>query len=118
MKNLSGQESLWVAFPILLVMIILIAGLIFLPRVQTEIRGKAASPTPSIITPPFKQTPSPEIICSDLYTPVCGSNSKTYSNPCEANLAGITRYGEGICITPSVTTPGSTSTYFNIPTSN
>ncbi|KKT29289.1 MAG: Secreted protease and protease inhibitor [Candidatus Collierbacteria bacterium GW2011_GWC2_44_18] len=102
MKNLSGQESLWVAFPILVVILILITGLIFLPRAQTEIRSKASEPTPSIITP-RRLTPaaSPEIICSDLYSPVCGKNGQTYSNPCEANLAGVSNYDVGRCLPTS-----------------
>ncbi|OGD73515.1 hypothetical protein A3K29_05330 [Candidatus Collierbacteria bacterium RIFOXYB2_FULL_46_14] len=118
MKNLSGQESLWVAFPILVVILILIAGLIFLPRVQTEIRSKASEPTPSVIITPRRLTPAPapEIVCSALYSPVCGANGVTYPNSCEANLAGITNYLEGKCVKP--TTTKTPALQYNLPTTN
>ncbi|HBC44763.1 MAG: hypothetical protein UX01_C0019G0004 [Candidatus Collierbacteria bacterium GW2011_GWB2_45_17] len=99
MKNLSGQQSLWVLFPILLVLAVLIAGIILLPTIQTEIRGRAFE---SIAVPRVTVTPSPntpEIICSELYAPVC-ANGITYDNGCEAGLAGVTTYTQGTCRTP------------------
>lgn len=97
MKNLSGQQSLWVVFPILLVLIILIAGIILLPTIQTEIRSRASEP----VVAPISRTQAPEVVCSDLYTPVCGTNGQTYANSCEANLAGITAFDEGECLPPA-----------------
>ncbi|NCP47202.1 hypothetical protein GW844_02315 [bacterium] len=119
MKNLSGQESLWVAFPILVVIFILIAGLIFLPRAQTKIHSKASEPAPSIITPPkLTPAPAPEIVCSDLYSPVCGFNGQTYANECEANLSGVTRFIEGVCTPPKGTPTKSPVMQYFLPTSN
>jgi hypothetical protein len=96
MKNLSGQQSLWLVFPILLVLIVLIAGIILFPTIQADIRGRASEPTP----PPMTTSNSPEIICSELYNPVCGTNGQTYGTACEANLAGITDFTQGACRTP------------------
>ncbi len=97
MKNLSGQQSLWVLFPILLVLAVLIAGIILLPTIQTEIRGRASEP---VLTPtPMARTESPIIICSELYSPVC-ANGVTYDNGCEAGLAGVTTSTPGTCHTP------------------
>lgn len=98
MKNLSGQQSLWVVFPILLVLVVLIAGIILLPTIQTELRSKAFEPAVT----PIIQSESPEIICSELYNPVCGVDSVTYDNGCEANLVGVTAYTQGACRTPEV----------------
>ncbi len=120
MKNLSGQESLWVALPILVVLIILIAGLIFLPQAQTELRSKASEPTPSIITPnPLPtQSEAPEVVCSDLYTPVCGVNGVTYSSACEANLDGVVSFTDGVC-TGGTSSPTQPQEYlFTLPSTN
>ena len=120
MKNLSGQESLWVALPILIVIVLLIAGLIFLPRVQTELRSKASEPAPSIVTPTPKLSPgiAPEIVCSALYSPVCGVNGRTYSNACEANLAGVTSFIEGRCTAPKTTVTKAPSIQYYLPSTN
>lgn len=36
-------------------------------------------------------------ICSDLYSPVCGSNGVTYPNSCVAKNAGVPSWTEGAC---------------------
>ncbi len=118
MKNLSGQESLWVALPMLVVLAILILGLIFLPQIQGEIRSRASEPKPAVITPsPTPETP--EVVCSDLYSPVCGSNGETYPTACEANLSGVTTYENGECPSP---TPTATVNFpklkYTLPTTN
>lgn len=117
MKNLSGQQSLWVVFPILLVLVILIAGIIILPSVQTEIRSRASEPK----SVPFTRTETPEVICSELYSPVCGSDSRTYNNGCEANLAGVTSYTMGSCITtitPTITPSRPQNLLYTLPATN
>lgn len=106
MKNLSGQQSLWVLFPILLVLLVLIAGIILLPTIKTEVRSKAAEPKPT----PVSQIQSPEIICSELYSPVC-ANGVTYDNGCEANLAGVTTYTPGAC-------PEASNLLYTLPVTN
>lgn len=35
--------------------------------------------------------------CGYVYQPVCGCNSKTYANSCEAENRGITNYRKGKC---------------------
>jgi len=101
MKNLSGQQSLWVVFPVLLVLAVLIAGIILLPTVQTELRSKAADfASPKSTDVGVTPSPNtPEIICSELYSPVC-ANGVTYDNGCEAGLAGVTTFTQGACRTP------------------
>ena len=120
MKNISGQESLWVALPILVVIILLIAGLIFLPQAQTEIRSKASEPAKAIITPnPIPtQTEAPEIVCSDLYSPVCGVNGVTYSSACEANQDGVISFTEGICAKVIPTTGKPQNLLYTLPATN
>lgn len=107
MKNLNGEETLWVILPILLVVGILVASIIILPRTQVEIRGKAAEPTVAPIkvlaTPTPSVTQRPEIVCSSLYSPVCSQNGVTYANECEANLEGVTAFSDGACGKPNTT---------------
>ncbi|HEX9007703.1 MAG TPA: Kazal-type serine protease inhibitor family protein [Patescibacteria group bacterium] len=101
MKPYSAEESLWLAFPILLVLIGLVAGIIYLQRSNTDVRSRASEPA-AVITPSAPTIPpSPEIICTQTYQPVCGLNDKTYPNPCEANLDGQTAFTKGACPVPT-----------------
>lgn|GEM_PF-926735 len=122
MKNLNGEETLWVILPIIIVVGILIASIIILPKTQTEVRSKASepieTPTQIIYTPP-SQSESPEIVCSSLYSPVCSSNQVTYPNECEANQAGVTSFTQGACATPTtIKTASPTQTPQTLPSSN
>ncbi|MFA5178018.1 MAG: Kazal-type serine protease inhibitor [Candidatus Paceibacterota bacterium] len=45
----------------------------------------------------FEINNSSSISCLDVYSPVCGSNKKTYGNSCYANKEGVTEYTEGKC---------------------
>lgn len=133
MARLNSEETLWTVLPIIVVIILLIAGIILLPQAGTDVRSRASEPK-AIITPIPAKTETPEVVCSDLYDPICGSDGKTYPNVCEANLIGITTYSAGACpikkttirtLTPMVTlkqsaTPDTTNTQMQyvVPTSN
>lgn len=80
--------------PLLLIITGLIAGIIFLPQNQDP-RSRASEPTTISPTPTL---PDPDIYCAELYQPVCGQDGITYSNSCEANLAGMDIISEGECL--------------------
>lgn len=102
MNNLNSEETLWVILPILLVVAVLVASIIILPKTQTEVRSKAAEPT--IVITPAPTIQKPEIVCSSLYSPVCSQAGVTYANECEANQAGVTAFTQGAC-SKAKTTP-------------
>jgi len=39
-----------------------------------------------------------QALCIEIYQPVCGCDSKTYSNTCYAEIAGVTSWEDGECI--------------------
>ena len=116
MRNLSGEESLLAVLPIVLVVIGLTVGILYYSKVSGDTRSRASYPTtiiPSITLAPKPpsnnkaiQPTGPSIACSQLYSPICGTNGITYSNRCELDIAGTTVASVGECPTPkSTTTP-------------
>lgn len=102
MKGLNAQQTLLATLPIVFVLLGLIGALIFMPKENLDNRGRASeiTPTPSIVALPTASPTKvvvPEIACTDLYMPVCGSNNVTYSNSCEANRAGVVASSQGAC---------------------
>lgn len=123
MNNLNGEETLWVILPILIVVGILVASIIILPKTQVEVRSKASEPTvvPTKIPTPTVplSTERPEVICTSLYSPVCSLSGVTYANECEANNAGVTAFTKGECPKTKITpTKAISPTPKILPTSN
>jgi len=100
-SSLSKRELLTISLPLLLILFTLITATIFLSNNKVDTSSRADTPlytpTPAyeIATPPQ----IPEIACVNLYDPVCGSDDKTYSNECQAQIAGISIASTGECET-------------------
>jgi hypothetical protein len=111
-SSLNGQDTLFAALPIVLVLITLVGAIIFFSQNSLDLRSRAnkEAPTPTVvqkIIPTATTTPAlatPEYACSGLYQPVCGNNQQTYNNACEAQLAGALVAYQGEC-KKVITTP-------------
>lgn len=42
--------------------------------------------------------PLNDIVCVEIYEPVCGCNNVTYNNECYAEVSGILSWTEGECL--------------------
>jgi hypothetical protein len=47
--------------------------------------------------PPCKTDGIDDMVCIEVYEPVCGCDNNTYSNSCYAERAGITSWTDGEC---------------------
>lgn len=66
---------------------------------KTPIKSGTATPTP---------TKSTSVVCPSIYSPVCATNGKTYSNSCLAKVAGVTVKCSNACPCTSNTTNPNT----------
>lgn len=128
----SPEDTLKAIFPIFLVLIVLIAGVIIMPSLSADPRSRASEPKKVLVTPspanprptftPQKNTIKPEVVCSDLYSPVCDTaKGLTYPNECEAVKAMATKLTKGECTKKGATVPRITVTLspiISLPTSN
>lgn len=46
---------------------------------------------------PCKTDSIDDMVCIEVYEPVCGCDNNTYSNSCYAERAGITSWADGEC---------------------
>lgn len=112
----SSEDIIKGLFPVLIILIVLIVGIIAMPKLSGDSRSRASEPKNSInlprdnksptpnnprpTFPPMNTSNKPEIVCSDLYSPVCDPKTDiTYANTCEANLAGVLNTTKGACKT-------------------
>lgn len=60
---------------------------------------------PPVIVPETEKMPEPapeedQVLCIQVYEPVCGKDGKTYSNSCTAGVAGVEIQSKGECPIP------------------
>lgn len=103
---MDPRTTLLTALPLVLIITVLAAIVVFSGNTSFDIRPKASAPVPTYervnpyASPVQIQT---EIVCSDLYQPVCDQNGVTYENLCEAQKqkAVIAYYTACVESTPS-----------------
>lgn len=117
MKNqLSSQDTLLAALPIVIVLVALVGAIIFFPKNNNDNRSNADEPIPTVVRQavptalPTPETVTPEIVCASLYQPVCGVNGQTYTNECEANKLNIAVASTGECKPSPTATPTTKAT--------
>lgn len=49
------------------------------------------------IIPCIVDNPINDIVCIEIYEPVCGCNEVTYANECYAEVSGVLSWTEGEC---------------------
>lgn len=84
---MDPKVTVLTALPLVLIITVLAAIVVFSGKTSFDIRPKAAVPAPTIARVNPYASPiqiQPQTACSDLYQPVCGEDDVTYENLCEA----------------------------------
>jgi hypothetical protein len=112
---MDTRTTLLAALPLLLIIVVLGAVLIFSsnPGMRFDIRPKASAPVPTYapVNPygnglsPAPAQLGPEVACTDLYSPVCSEDNVTYTSTCEADKARAVIAYYSACATTSSSVP-------------